>query len=44
MHKKCRKMTGQEAQVEIKIKTVVRARSNSPDLFVYDKRKRNNLN
>ena len=34
-------MTGQEVQVEIKIKTVVRARPNRPNnSFVYDKRKR----
>lgn len=33
-------MTGQEVQVKIKIKTVVRARHNRPNSFVYDKRKR----
>ena len=34
IHKQCRKMTGQEAQVKIKIKTAVRARHNRPNSFV----------
>ena len=34
IYKQCRKMTGQEAQVKIKIKTVVRARHNRPNSFV----------